>query len=316
MHTVPVPSEVPTPELAANAGRFAGFADLYDDVRPSPPVELAEVLTRYCGERHPAVVDLGSGTGLSTRWASGWARSVTGVEPNTDMRRVAEQRAPGNARFVGGFAHDTGLAGASADVVVAVQSLHWMEPVGTLAEVARVLRPGGVFAAVDCDWPPTVASAPLEKAWADCRRALRVFEARLAEGRAGAELGRPVRPDDPAGRADSGRDAHRERILAGGVRSWSKDGHLERMHGSGHFGWCHELALHRVEEGDAARFVALFRSQGDYQALRRAGLDDEVLGVTQLAALADAALPGRRPWWFTYRVRIGVVPGPDPPGRR
>ena len=308
-----MPSEVPPPALATNAGRFAGFAGLYDDVRPSPPVELAEVLTRYCGERRPAVVDLGSGTGLSTRWASGWASSVTGVEPNADIREIAERRVPHNARFVGGFAHDTGLAEASADVVVAVQSLHWMEPVDTLAEVARLLRPGGVFAAVDCDWPPTVASAPLERTWSECRRALRVLEARLADGLRGAELEGPVRPDDPAGRADSGRDAHRERSLAGGVRSWSKDEHLERMHGSGHFGWCHELALHRVEVGNAARFVGLFRSQGDYQVLRAAGLDDEILGVTQLAALAERALHGGpRPWWFTYRIRIGVVPGPGP----
>lgn len=29
------------------------------------------------------------------------------------------------------------------------QALHWMEPASTLAEVARILRPGGVFAAYD-----------------------------------------------------------------------------------------------------------------------------------------------------------------------
>jgi SAM-dependent methyltransferase len=31
-----------------------------------------------------------------------------------------------------------------------------MEPEPTFAEAARILRPGGVFAAYDCDWPPTV----------------------------------------------------------------------------------------------------------------------------------------------------------------
>ncbi len=29
-----------------------------------------------------------------------------------------------------------------------------MEPVSTLAEISRILTLGGVFATVDCDWPP------------------------------------------------------------------------------------------------------------------------------------------------------------------
>ncbi len=29
-----------------------------------------------------------------------------------------------------------------------------MEPVSTLAEIARILRPGGVFASFEADWPP------------------------------------------------------------------------------------------------------------------------------------------------------------------
>jgi len=306
-------AEVGPPELAPNADRFSGFADLYDDVRPQPPGDLARILTSYCGKRRPDVIDLGSGTGLSTRWASRWARSTIGVEPSADMRALAERRAPDNARFVEGFGHDTGLVADSADLVLAVQAMHWMEPTGTLAEVARLLRPGGVFAAIDCDWPPTVGSVPLERAWANCRKAIGVLESRLADGLEDEELRRPVREDDPAGRGYSARDAHRDRHLAMGVRSWSKDGHLERMAGSGHFGWCHELALHQAENGDAARFMGLFRSQGDYQTLRRSGLDDETLGVSQLAAVAEMTLAGGpRPWWFTYRIRIGVVPGVHP----
>ena len=51
----------------------------------------------------------------------------------------------------------------------------------------------------------------------------------------------------------------------------------------------------------------LFRSQGDYQALRRHGLDDEALGIDRFAAEVAAALgDGEHPFWFTYRARIGV----------
>ncbi len=297
------------PDLAPNAGRFSGFSDLYDSVRPSPPAALAEVLMAYRGRTDLDVVDLGSGTGLSTRWAARWAMSVTGVEPSSDMRSIAEGHPIPHVRYVAGYGHETNLDTDSADVVIAVQALHWMEPQSTFAEVARVLRPGGVFAAVDCDWPPTVGSAELERAWADCRKTIRVYETRLGHGAREEALHAPVgEADESAASGYSGRDAHVDRVLAEGVKSWSKDGHLERMSESGHFAWCHELALHQEEKGDAKRFVELLKSQGDYQTLLRNGLDDQTLGVDDLAATARRVLgPRERSWWFTYRVRVGVV---------
>ena len=106
------------------------------------------------------------------------------------------------------------------------------------------------------------------------------------------------------------RDPQHGRPLARGVTSWSKSTHLHRMIASGHFSWCHELALHRTEPGDADRFVGLYRSQGDYQTLRDEGLDEEQLGVTALGDAARSALGrGPVPFLFTYRVRVGVVPG-------
>src|SRR4029077_538929 len=76
-------------EVRSNAERFSGFADLYDRVRPTPPDVLAEILCAYAGADRPEVVDLGSGTGLSSRWAAPWSASVIGVEPSEDMRRKA-----------------------------------------------------------------------------------------------------------------------------------------------------------------------------------------------------------------------------------
>jgi SAM-dependent methyltransferase len=52
----------------------------------------------------------------------------------------------------------------TADVVTASQALHWMEPEPTFAEVTRILRPGGVFAAYDHEWPPAV-HPDVDAAW-------------------------------------------------------------------------------------------------------------------------------------------------------
>jgi len=45
----------------------------------------------------------------------------------------------------------TDLPDGCADIVTCSQSLHWMVPESTFAEVARILRPGGVFATYDYD---------------------------------------------------------------------------------------------------------------------------------------------------------------------
>lgn len=298
--------------LTPNADRFSGFAELYDQVRPTPPDDLAEALRAYAGATTPRlVVDLGSGTGLSTRWCTRWAERAVGIEPSDDMRRVAEAAGVGdNLSYRAGWSHATGLDAGCADIVLAAQSLHWMDPEPTFAEVARILRPGGIFAAVDCDWPPSVGSAAAEAAWGRCRGQVKVFEERLAAGLSGAQLAAPLGPDDdPVLPSHFARDANKGREMAVGVQAWSKDEHLDRMRASGAFAWCRELAFHAAEPGDADRYVALLRSQGDLQTLVKHGVSEAVMGVPEFArVVGDALGAARRPFWFTYRARIGSTP--------
>ena len=259
------------------------------------------------------MVDLGSGSGLSSRWAASWAGSVVGVEPNRDMRAIAESRPVPGVSFRTGLSHDTGLPDRSADVVLAVQAMHWMEPGPTLAEVARVLRPGGVLAVVDCDWPPITGSARAEQAWVDIDRRIAAAEARLAGV-----------PDLPAGAGGSGRFSSVDpgvvgaeegpvgpEIRLGGARRWPKAGHLSRMAASGHFAFTRELALSQRIEGGAERVAALLRSHGAYQQVSRLGVSDAELGVDRFAAEVAAAwaeAPVPLVLAFTWRVRLGLTP--------
>ena len=298
--------------LDANANRFSGFADLYDAVRPAPPAVLADAITHYAGGHRPAVVDLGCGTGLSTRWAAGWSSEVIGVEPSDDMRvRAATVTDLPNVRYVAGWSNATDLADGSTDVVLAVQALHWMEPSSTFTEVARILRPGGVFAALDCDWPPSVGNAAAEQAWHSARATVAVHERKMA-GWASDSVATRTSSSSPQTdelRPSDSSDPAAAVTITDGVQFWHKGEHLRRMIASQQFQHCVELAALGEERGDADRFVKLFQSQGDYQALRRHGLDDATLGVDRLSDDAHAILgSGEHPFWFTYRARIGVRP--------
>jgi SAM-dependent methyltransferase len=90
------------------------------------------------------VVDLGAGTGALTRLLIDKADEVVAVEPDDRMRAILVERVPG-VRALSGRGESMPLPDGCADAVLASTSWHWMDPVPTLHEVARVLTPNGVL---------------------------------------------------------------------------------------------------------------------------------------------------------------------------
>lgn len=273
------------PDVVAAGIRRSGydraeFAANYDRDRPRPPAVLAEVLGELAQvERPRLVVDLGSGTGLSTRLWADRADEVVGVEPSDAMRRVAEARtaelrSAANIRYVAGTGNRTGLPGNAADIVTCAQSLHWMEPTPTLAEIARVLRPGGVFAAYDYGVPPFVH-------WEVELAFMGVWAAALERYRA-------LSADD------------------GGER-WPEDGRFDRIQASGHFRYGRTMSLHNRESGDAERLVRMLLGTGTVVRAMEAGLGEAELGVPRLREAAWRALGDREwPWLIGYSASVFV----------
>ena len=125
-------------------GRFSSRVDDYIRYRPSYPREVAETLARDCGLSADSVVaDIGSGTGfLAKLFLDHLGCTVIGVEPNKEMREAGERVLGGYPKFVSreGRAEETGLAGASVDLVAAGQAFHWFDADGARAEFRRILR--------------------------------------------------------------------------------------------------------------------------------------------------------------------------------
>jgi ubiquinone/menaquinone biosynthesis C-methylase UbiE len=94
------------------------------------------------------VVDVGSGPGRFLWEAAERGAEAVGVEPSAQMRRVAGWRTPAALRAAfrveDGAAERIPLADGWATVAVAVASYHhWADPDAGLAELRRVLGPGG-----------------------------------------------------------------------------------------------------------------------------------------------------------------------------
>ncbi len=217
-------AETVTDSSASNALRFASGAAAYDAHRPRPPEALVRLALSYAGADSGAtVVDLGAGTGLSTRVWCGAAARIIGVEPSAEMRAIAEARGGAGVEYRAGDGSNTGLDDSSVQVVSMVQALHWMEPASTFAEVARILVPGGVLAVADTRFPPAI-HPEIDAA----------FQAYLIT-------------------------AFRYAIPAPGER-WDKAEHEARMLGSGYFSSVRTVALHNVVHGDAEAFIAFART--------------------------------------------------------
>src|SRR5262249_8407258 len=121
---------------------FGRAALEYDRGRPGWPPDVLELLPIRNGA---TVLDLGPGTGKLTEVLAGRYANGIAVEPLPELRALLEARVP-TADVRAGAAEAIPLAPRSVDAVFAGQAFHWFANDVAVAEIARVLRPGGVLA--------------------------------------------------------------------------------------------------------------------------------------------------------------------------
>jgi SAM-dependent methyltransferase len=83
-----------------------------------------------------------------TRHFIGKAGRVWAIEPNAEMRRLAEKALLPHATclVIDGSAEATTLPDHSVDLIAVAQAIHWFDPEPTRAEFLRILKPGGWLA--------------------------------------------------------------------------------------------------------------------------------------------------------------------------
>lgn len=133
--------------MTAPEARFTGLAADYAKARPDYPPAAFEAMVRGLA-RPVRAVDIGCGTGISTRQLATVADQVIGVEPNSEMldqAKASKGHSPGLAplEWRSAPAEQTGLPAGEFGLVLAAQAFHWFDADRALAEFARILRPGG-----------------------------------------------------------------------------------------------------------------------------------------------------------------------------
>jgi len=146
-------------DIHGAATAFEGVADQYERGRPDYPAEAVScLLAALAIGPDTTVVDLAAGTGKLTRLLVPTGARVVAVEPVAGMRRVLAATVPG-AEVADGTAEHMPLADATADACTVGQAFHWFRGEEALAEIHRVLRPGGRLGLV---WNRRDLSQPLQ----------------------------------------------------------------------------------------------------------------------------------------------------------
>ena len=161
-----VPVEPAGPDWASRRalvpGIFGSVAATYDATRPDYPPELFDALESVMGQPllRADVVDVGAGTGISSRALAGRGARVLAVDPSEGMLAVLRTRTSIVAA-VRGRGEALPLRAGCMDLVAYAQSFHWADPGAAVPEAMRVLRPHGVLAAW---WNISYA---VDEAWCD-----------------------------------------------------------------------------------------------------------------------------------------------------
>jgi ubiquinone/menaquinone biosynthesis C-methylase UbiE len=160
------------------ARRFDDWAASYD-VSPLQTVlygPVHDVVLRYARQhvRHPGMIlDVGCGTGrLSARLASAYDQArVVGIDASTGMiQNAATTTVPRRSRFAAAMAERLPFADAVFDLVVVTLSVaHWRDRAAALAQISRVMAPGGTLVAAGPSaarpFPPMTRRARRSTPW-------------------------------------------------------------------------------------------------------------------------------------------------------
>jgi SAM-dependent methyltransferase len=123
---------------------FSLLAQHYVDFRPRYPLELFSWLASLCQD-HQLAWDCGTGNGqAATDLAAHFERVVAS---DASAAQIAQALPHPRVDYRVAPAEHSGLPSHCADLVIVAQAMHWFDQSAFGAEVERVLKPGGVFAA-------------------------------------------------------------------------------------------------------------------------------------------------------------------------
>lgn len=131
-----------------NENIFAKKADVYSSGRQSYAPQAVEKIFSEMIKTGEKAADIGSGTGILSREFINRGYEVYCVEPNDEMRTIAEKALSKNPNFhsVSASAEHTQLPDASVSLITVASAFHWFDTELFRRECRRILTSDGTVA--------------------------------------------------------------------------------------------------------------------------------------------------------------------------
>lgn len=124
-------------------GKFGDMVKDYERARRTYSPDVFKYLKKEIDIANPKILDLGCGTGISTRQLVGYG-TVVGCDPDPIMLKAARaHKTSKKIKYVVGKADRLAFKDESFDIVTAFAAFHWFNDKKSMNEIRRVLKPGG-----------------------------------------------------------------------------------------------------------------------------------------------------------------------------
>ena len=130
-------------------GDFGNLSKNYAKARKGFPDEAYDYIFQKIRKDHPLILDIGCGTGIASEQLCEKGAEVSGTDIDADMIREAKADNRYSIEYRVARAEKQPFKDRAFDAVTAFSAFHWFANKSTLHEIKRVLKPAGLFFAVN-----------------------------------------------------------------------------------------------------------------------------------------------------------------------
>ncbi|OHA17410.1 MAG: hypothetical protein A3H57_00975 [Candidatus Taylorbacteria bacterium RIFCSPLOWO2_02_FULL_43_11] len=130
-------------------GDFGNLSKNYAKARKGFPDEAYDYIFQKIRKDHPLILDIGCGTGIASEQLCEKGAEVSGTDIDADMIREAKANNRYSIEYRVARAEKQPFKDRAFDAVTAFSAFHWFANKSTLHEIKRVLKPAGLFFAVN-----------------------------------------------------------------------------------------------------------------------------------------------------------------------
>jgi len=129
-----------------NSGDFGKLAKDYKFIRPNYPIKVIKDIYSFVKTSNPTILDLGCGTGISTRQMVKNNSKVFGCD--IDEKMLTNASKDKNITYIKGSAEKLPFPNQNFDLITMFAAFHWFSNKKAMGEMRRVLKPKGVICIV------------------------------------------------------------------------------------------------------------------------------------------------------------------------